>query len=263
MNDFNIINQLIKEKNWPELEKFFSSLTSFPEDKDGNPEFLYFFQNNIPEAIILAEKFSLINQSDIIISLKFCSSSFKNNLIIKLLEAETLKPKNFFQSLNSNENSFLHLSLISSDTFNLIINYYKDNNLKNVYDKDFIKTIFSKEAIENIVNMNQQLFVFILKLSDINNFFLFNKYTTKENFNFLNIIISHIKDNIEDLDFKVFQTETQNSILYLKKRFSHPFVPKHHKETIQIILEDIEKINLFLELKNKKFESNKKNKQKI
>lgn len=263
MTNFEYIKKLLEKKDWKELEKVFSSINSFGEDRDGNPEFLYFFQNNISEAIVLAERYSLINQNDILLCLKFSSGTFKEDLIFSLLKSNTIKPKEFFESYKDNKESFEHLNFISSDTFNSILKYYEDNAIKNIYDNDFLKTIFSKKEIDNIVNMNQSLFVFILKCSDINNFFLLDTYIKKENFEFLNIIISHLKNNIEILDFNLFKENISESILCLEKKFKHPFFPKPKKELVKIILEDLEKINLFLDLNNKTFEPNKKNKHKI
>lgn len=263
MTNFENIKKLIKEENWTELENVFSLLTSFEEDRDGNPEYLYFFQNNVVEAIVLSEKHSLIEQHEILFSLKFSSGKFRESLIYSLVKSKTIKPENFFTSLSSEKENFEHLNFISSDIINSILKYYEDNEIKNIYDHQFLKTIFSKKAIDNILNMNQSLFVFILKCSNINDFFLFDTYTKKENFQFLNIITSHWKNNIQLLDSNLFKENTNESILYLKKKLQHPFFPQPLKQVVNIILEDLEKINLFLDLNNKTFESNKKNKHKI
>lgn len=258
MKTFENIKNLIKEENWQELEIVFSSLKSFEETIDGNPEFLYFFQNNIPQAIVLAEKYSLIDQREIIISLRFSSTNFRESLTCSLMKSNTMKPLLFF-----NNSNLIHLNLIDSNTFNVIFKYYKDNEIKNIYDSDFIKMIFSKKELEKTINTNQNLFTFILNLSDINDFFLFNNYTLNENFTYLNIICSHFKNSIQDLNSNLFIENTKDSILSLHKRIHHPFLPKPHKQVLNIILEDLEKINLFLYLNNKTFEERKNYKYKI
>lgn len=262
MTTLQHVTELIEEEKWEELDIAFSSLSSSDIDLYINNNFLNLFKNYIPEAIILTEKHSFVGQYEILFLLKFSPSTTRKNLIKNLLDSNTIKPLKFFEPLKDEKN-FNHLNLISENILHSILTYFNENQIKNIYDNEFLKTIFSNKEIEKIIDKNQHLFKFILKLSNLNDFFLLNNYVEKENFIFLDLITSHLKNNIQNLDNDLFLKNTSVSFLDLKKKLKHPFSSKSKKENIQIILEELEKINLFLDLNNKTFENNKKNKHKI
>ena len=268
MNTFEKINQLIKNKDWNEFENFCSTIDSLGEDRDGNRNCLYFFKQNIFEAIVIAEKYKLIEQYEIIVSLNFSSSSFRKELTKKLLDNNIIKPLKIFESIKTsdseNENYF-HLIYMKKEFLDCVSQYYEEskNSTENnkLYDQEFVKTIFSNEAI--LKNINRDIFNFFLKNSSVESkYYLFNQYCMKDNVDYINLIIEEWKINHNDIGNNL-KSEIFIGYEHCLKKIKHPFTNKKCKEDLKIVIESLDNLFLFLELKNKKFESNKKNKHKI
>lgn len=263
MTNFEKIKNLIEQNNWEEVEYIFSTMKCFKEDRDGNPEYLDFFQNNISQAIVLAEKYNLISQSDIIFSLRFTSTDFRKTLTYNLLEMGALDASKVFKDIIEKKGNLSTLIIGNQKTFLFMINYYKENNVKNILDSETLKTIFLNEENINIVNNNLPIFKFMLHTSNINDYFFFNNCLERKNYSYLSLIVNRYKEEKNDLDFDIFNTNTKESLLFLENKIKHPFTSSQDKTLLTIIVEDINKINLFLSFKNNYEQTNKKNRHKI
>lgn len=267
MNNFEKINELIRNKNWTEFENLCSTVESLGEDRDGNNACLSFFKQNIVEAIIIAEKYKLIEQFEIIISLSFSSSSFRKDLIHKLLINNTLKPLEIFEPIKDSKSTNLdysHLIYMKKDLLDCITDYYEvltTNEDNKLYNQEFVKTIFSNKAVLEKITI--QIFDFFLKNSYIESkSFLFNIYCFKENTSYINKIIEHWKNQPNKINANL-KSEILLGYDYCLKKIKHPFTDKVLKNDLKIIIESLDILFLFFNLKNKEFESNKKNRHKI
>lgn len=263
MTTFEKIKNLIEKNNWEQIDYVFSQLKSFKEDRDGNPEYLYFFQDNISEAITLAEKYNLLSQTDIMFSLSYSSSDFRKSLIINLLESNTLNPKKLFKNIINNKERFSELIIVNKDIFKLMIDFYKENNIKNLLDSETMKTIFLNQENINTLHNDKKLFEFLLSISDINDYFLFNGCVGRNNYNFLELVVNHWKKEKEQIDSNLFCSNIHEGLLTLEKKIKHPFLKFNEKNQLNGIIEDIYKIHLFFSFNNKPTKDNKKNRHKI
>lgn len=272
MNNLDLINTLAREKNWKELEKVFSSMTSLEHDRDGNPGCITFFKENIPEAIILGEKYNLISKLDIAFLVRYSSSTFKKDLILNLLESNTIKPKEFFNGDNMElDNSIFY----QEDFLKIITQYQIDNNKEKLFDINFMKMILKNTKIKDKANFQETIFLnkanqytdnfkFVLENSTEEcSFYFFNNFCTTGNSYKINLILTYWKDNIDKfLNFN-FNEQTSSGIHFLEEKYKHPFSTKLLKEYIYEILEPFNNLKLFINLQNKSFKENKIKKNKI
>lgn len=243
MTDSYLINTLARDKNWEELEKVFSSITSLGEDCDGNPSCIMFFKENITEAIILGEKYNLISSLDIGFLIRYSSSIFRKDLIHKLLYNNTIKPKEFF-----NKSEYC-ITVYQPYFLEIITQYRIDNNQEKIFDIDFIEMIFSNKDIEKNIDFN-----FILNNSTVEcSFYFFNNLCMKLNFNNIYLIINYWKKNIDEVSTFDFNKKVFIGLETLQKKYKHPFSSKLLKEDIFKILESFHNVKLFINLQNTTF----------
>ena len=265
MTDLNLINHLAREKKWNELEKVFSSTISLGEDRDGNPGCISFFKENIPEAIILGEKYHLISQIDIATLIQFSSSSFRKQLVNQLLVCDTIKPLEIF----TNKNNYEILSFISNDYFNLVTNYQTDNNKDKFFDMKTVETIFSNKEFCEALRSYPFINSFVLNNSTVETtFLLFNKYSIdnyfiSNKFFYILEIIDYWKQNIIEVSSLNFNKNIYIGLEFLKKTYKNPFSSKENTQEIYKIIEYIHNVQLFCDLINKPSTSPKINKHKI
>lgn len=260
---FEKIKNLINDNKWDEVEYIFSTIKTFKEDRDGNPDYIYFFQNNLSQAIILSEKYNLIPQLEIMFSLSYSSSDFRKQFAYNLLESKTLNPEKLFKNIISGEQSFSELIIVNQDIFKLIVDFYQQNNVKNILDSETLETIFLNEDNRNTLHNTKKLFEFILYLSDINNYLLFNSCVQRKNYHFLELIVTHWKKEKEQINSTVFLQSIHEGFLNLEKNLKHPFIKAEEKNKLNLIIEDIHKIQLLFSFKDKPSNINKKNRHKI
>lgn len=253
MRILNTINQLIKDENFNELEKFLSSIENLPSDNDGNPLSINLLKNKQFKAIQCINKIIPFDSSDLFFGLRFVSSESRIDAVNFLLNEKLL-----------NSNSLLleeNISIIANENlFQLITDYYKIKNEK-IFDDIFLKTFFLKKdfnfnqnSILKFISDNikkDSLFLFI--------YFLVDKVETKNSYD---LILTHLNDIKNNID--VFSSFS-NFIPFIEKT-SIKIIEKNKKEEDQsnnLLLEQFKNILLFFNLsenKINKIKNERKNK---
>lgn len=264
MKNIDLVNKLVYEKKWTELEILFSSKVQI-EEKDGESFYVSFFKNNNLEAIVLAEKYYDIDQFLLLFYLNHSSSSFRYNLAMDLMKSNCIRTKDIFSVEKEKNFQILNSGLIFSDVFQVITNFQIENSKDFIFNQAAIKGIFLKEdKYKNIFSNNNKDQIFhkdflnliIKNTSTDDSFIIFNSFIEYKQLKHLKTLISQWKKNVQYINVDSFNKNIKEGVIIIEKKLKHPFTKKDDKLELTDIFENLKNIQYFLNSNNKKINVN-------